>query len=136
MNMLDPSEMVEETQLVHIEPEDILYLVTEITKRHDAGKSVDWYTQIAILHHRYPGSSGKLFAIVERMLCLGTLMHDKRMRGWSTEVPDNPECSMTNEVIFRATALAPLHIIDDKLQFDAEEFFSIVLRETDAEGTA
>ncbi len=132
--MAKPPRKVVEAQQARIEPEEIVYLVTEMAKRHDEG--ADWYTQIAILADRYPMPSERPFAISERMECLLKMLKDERMRGWSMEVPDNHGCILTNEAVFRAAALVPLHIVGERFKFDAEEFFSIVLGEADAEGNA
>jgi hypothetical protein len=127
--------IVDEALEARIEPEEILHLVTEMTKQHDEGQEVNWCTQVGILADRYPRKSPKLFAITERMQCLIEVMKDPRMRGWTFEVAD-PNCLITNEAVFRATALAPLHLIKDRITFDPEEFFQLVLGESEPEARA
>jgi hypothetical protein len=127
--------IVDEALEAQIEPQEILHLVTEMTKRHGEGQEVNWYTQVGILADRFPGKSPKLFAISQRMQCLIEVMKDPRMRGWTFEVAD-PNCLITNEAVFRATALAPLHLTKDRITFDPEEFFLIVLGESEPEARA
>ena len=118
-----------------IEPDEILYLVKEMTKRHDEGHEVSWSTQIGILADRYPRGNNRAFCIMERMQSLIEMMKDDRMRGWSMDGPD-PKCNLTSEAVFSATALAPLHIHGHRVSFVADEFFEILLRETPHEGQA
>ena len=41
---------------IQIKPEEIVYLVKEMTSRHDENGKADWYTQVGILADRYlPG---------------------------------------------------------------------------------
>src|ERR1035437_2083370 len=101
-SMAKPPRMVVEAQQALIEPKEIVYLVTEMAKRHDEG--ADWYTQIAILADPYPMPSERPFAISERMECLLEMLKDERMRGWSMEVPHTPDCILTHEAVFGATA--------------------------------
>jgi hypothetical protein len=133
---MEKGQSIEESiQLVQIEPEEILFLITEMAKSHDEGQGTNWYTQVGILANRYPNQPERVVAIVERMKCLIDLFDDQRMRGWTLASRD-PSCIITNEAVFRAAALAPIHLLGEKFKFDADEFFSIALSETDAEGNA
>lgn len=51
------------------------------------------------------------------------------MKGWSMDT-DDPTCALTHEAVFRATAKAPLHHRGQRLGFDPDEFFALVLNET------
>lgn len=39
---------------MQIEPEEIFYLMREMTKAHDEHGEASWYTQVGILADRYP----------------------------------------------------------------------------------
>lgn len=133
---MDKRHSLEESiQMVQVEPNEILFLVTEMARNHDEGNDTNWYTQVGILASLYPDKPERAIAIVERMQCLIGLFGDERMRGWTLASRD-PNCIITNGAVFRATALAPIHLIGEKFVFDADEFFSLALCETDAEGNA
>ena len=73
-------------------------------------------------------------AIMERMQALIPMLKDKRAKVWSFEGIE-PGCTITHEAIFRAVALAPLHSTNGrKLKFQREEFFKVVLEQTDCIG--
>jgi hypothetical protein len=120
---------------MQIEPEEIVYLVTEMAKSHDEHGEVDWYTQVGILADRYPRDSIRSFCIMERMQCLIRMTKDKRMKDWSMDT-DDPKCDLTHGAVFRATAKAPLYVRRQRLRFDADEFFTLVLNEAPSEGNA
>ena len=123
-------KIIEQTQSTEIEPDDITYLVEEMTKRREAGDEVNFFTQIGILADRYGAQSPKPFAITERMQCLIKLMEaDDRMRGWTMDGVD-PGCKLTHVAVFKATARTPLHFVNEQFQFDRDEFFQIALFET------
>lgn len=120
---------------MQIKPEEIVYLVKEMASRHDANGKADWYTQVGILADRYPNDSLRSFCLMERMQCLIGMMKDSRMKGWSMDV-DDPKCILTNDAVFRATALAPMYVNGQRLRFKADEFFDLVLNEASSEGNA
>jgi hypothetical protein len=120
---------------MQIEPEEITYLVKKMANCHDANGNADWYTQVGILADRYPGNSSRVFCLMERMQCLIGMMKDSRMKGWSMNV-DDPNCLLTHDAVFRATALAPMYVNGQRLQFKADEFFDLVLSEAPSEGNA
>jgi hypothetical protein len=128
-----------ETVAMTIEPEDIVHLVQEMTRLHDEGRgegrTPDMYSAIGILAERHRGDVGKPACIMQRMRCLEEVMKDSRMRGWSFNGPEEG-CKITSEAVFRATAICPLKATSKRLWFDADNFFEIVLRETDSEGNA
>ncbi len=69
-----------------MDPEEILFVVKEITLLHEDGEKPDFYSATAILAERYEGQSnavGKMIAIMTRMHSLAQLMEkkDERMRG-------------------------------------------------------
>jgi len=120
---------------ISIEPEEVFYLVQEMAKAHEVDGEASWYTQGGILADRYPKDHVRAFCITERMRCLIGMTKDKRMKGWSMDT-DDPKCDLTHEAVFRATAKAPMRAKGQRLQFDPDEFFALVLTETDSEGNA
>ncbi len=128
-------QAIQEAMDLTIDPEEILYVVTEMTRRHDKREAPDWFTSIGVLVERYPGDVERVFCITERMRCLVQMMKDSRMRRWTVDAKD-PSCSITNEAVFRAAAKCPLVLRKKRMSFDADEFFRIVLEESDSEGTA
>jgi hypothetical protein len=44
-------------------------------------------------------------------------------------------CLLTNEAVFTATALCSMKKEDERMHFDPDEFFDIVLRESESQGT-
>jgi hypothetical protein len=127
--------MMQRAQEIIVDPEDIIFLVKEMTKLREEGRNVDWATSIFILRDLYESDADKMFCVSERMRCLSKLMKDPRMKGWTIEDPD-PECIITNHAVFRAVAKCMLRFDEKRTWFDADEFFRIVLEECDAEGTA
>lgn len=128
--------IVEEATTLEVKPDEVIWLMQEMTAKRDEVDRPDFYTALAILMGRYPKQSAKVFAISERMRCLTFLCEDPRMRGWAIEDPDDPGCQFTSEAVFAATALAPLHSIEGQLQFNADEFFAIVLEQSPSEGNS
>lgn len=128
-------ESIRTIQNLSIEPEEILYLVQEMTRRRETSNEVDWYTSLAILFDRYPCDGDRTFCINQRMECLLPMMADARMRGWSMDAVE-PGCVLTNESVFRAVAKCPLHAGEDRLWFDPDEFFRLVLEESQPQGRA
>jgi hypothetical protein len=116
--------------------EDILYLVQEMTRRHEESDddNIGPETATIIMIARYPGQIGKVHAIMERMRLLPQMMKDPRMKGWSMDKLE--DCVLTSEAVFRAVARCPVRYdrVADQTYFDADEFFVIVLDETPAEG--
>jgi hypothetical protein len=68
------------------------------------------------------------------MRCLVEMTKDERMRGWSMQAIEK-DCLLTNDAVFKATALCTLNRDKDgtRAHFDPDEFFNIVLRETESE---
>jgi len=126
---------VEEAINTKIEPEEIIYLVKEMTRLRDEGHEPNWYTSIGILAERYRNERGKPFCITERMECLAEMMKDPRMRGWSLDGPQEG-CMITSEAVFTATAKCTLQANEKQFWFDADEFFNIALMSTPSEGSA
>ena len=118
-----------------IEPEEIFYLVKEMSRHHEEGREADWEVSVLILISRYPKDPDRALCIAERMRCLREIMKDDRMGGWSLKTND-PECSMTNEAVFRSVAKCPLRTDADHIWFDPDEFFDLTLREVESEGNA
>ena len=134
------TEILEE----RVDPADILHLVSEMGKLRDEGREPDWYSQVGILADRFPRGSIKPMAIMERMQAFLPMLKDKRARGWSFDSVE-PGCTMTHEAMFRGAALAPLHARKSRktragqsdrtrLSFKRDEFFAIVLEQTDGDG--
>jgi len=129
----------EELYATKVKPEEILYIVTNMTRLHEEGEKPDFQTALFILSDHYRGKRNavdKVFVITERLQCLGNLIrkNDERMRGWTLEAVE-PDCMITNTAVFAATALCPLRRGEkDRPYFDPNEFFDIVLRESDSEG--
>lgn len=131
---MSDAEVVAEIIGEKIDPADIIHLVSEMAKLRDEGAEPNWYSQIGILAERFPRGSRKPLAITERMQALIPMLKDKRAKGWSFEGIE-PGCTITHEAMFRAAALAPLHCPDGKkLKFKREEFFNVVLEQTEASG--
>jgi hypothetical protein len=79
----------------------------------------------------------KMFCITERMRCLVEMTKDDRVRGWSMQAVEK-DCLLTNDAVFRGVALCPLKEDGEgkRMHFDPDEFFNIVLQESDSEGRA
>jgi hypothetical protein len=123
-----------------VKPEEILYVVREMSRLRDEGEEPDWYSMMFILKDRYEGEKEqvvKLFCISERMRCLVDMTKDARMRGWSMKAIQK-DCLLTNEVVFRGVALCPMKRDEDgrRMHFDPDVFFDIVLQECESEGRA
>jgi hypothetical protein len=117
---------------IKITTAEILDLVKEMTRLRENGEKPDWYTAVAILSNRYEKQTGKVFCITERMQCFAELSNDERMRGWSIEAVEK-DCILTNEAVFTAVALCPLKDDGNRVYFDPDDFFDIVLRESESE---
>jgi hypothetical protein len=128
---------MEKIYATKIKPEEILYVVKEMTRLRQEGGEPDWYSMIFILSKRYKRKSDKMFCISERIGCLREMLKDERMRGWSMQTVDK-DCLLTNGAVFRGVALCPLKRGEDRKRayFDPDEFFNIVLQETQSEGRA
>lgn len=117
-----------------IEPDEILYLVQEMTKRAREGGAVDRYTSLAVLTKKYSGDPDRVFCISERVRCLVQMLEDPRMEAWTRKGPDL-DYTLTREPVFKATAKCPLIRGQNRFEFDRDVFFRIVLEEAEAEGT-
>lgn len=120
--------------------EEILYVTKRMTRLHDEGEKPDFFSAMSIIADRYRGkrnASEKCFVIMERMNALARLMEmkDERMRGWTMDTIEE-ECMLTNEAVFTATAVCPLKKVGERMSFDPDEFFQIVLTESEPEGRA
>jgi len=123
-----------------VRPDEILYVVTNMARLHEEGKNPDFYTAMFIVTDRYKKKKNaveKSFVIIERLQCLGKLLakKDARMRGWTMEGIEEG-CLLTNDAVFTATALCPMKREDERMYFEPDEFFDIVLRESESEGRA
>jgi hypothetical protein len=116
-----------------IEPEEIIYLVREMTARARRGERPDWHTSIAILAEKYRSEPDRVYCISARIRCLVEMMKDPRMAAWVRAAPE-PDYSLTKEPVLRATARCPLVMGERRYRFDTVVFFRIVLEEADAEG--
>ena len=129
----------EELYATKVRPEEILYVVTNMTRLHEEGKKPDFQTAMFILSDYYRGKRNavdKVFVITERLQCLANLIkkNDERMRGWTMEAVD-PDCMITNTAVFVATALCrPRRGDKDRPYFDPDEFFDVALSESESEG--
>jgi len=117
---------------MEIAGEEIYYLIERMAEEHEE-RNPGWYTAIAILSDRYPNDSSRTYCISERMRCLTKLVGDSRMKGW-TIAEDG--CTFTHAAIFHAMAKCPLRANMKRVWFDPDEFFSIALQATEAEGRA
>ena|ERR1035437_106889 len=132
-------KIIRDIQLMQIKAEEITDLVLEMARLHQErgpGK-VDFYTAVGILAERYRDTKDhdRPFCVMERMRCLNGLLGDERMRGWTINGIEE-SCLLTNGAVFRAVAKCPLKANAKRVWFDADEFFDIVLSETESEGTA
>ena len=131
---MSDADVVAEIIAEKIDPEDILHLVSEMAKIYESDGEASWYSQIGILADRFPRGSRKPMAIMERMQALIPMLKDKRAKGWSFEGIEQG-CTVTHQAMFRAAALTRLHCPDGrKLKFEREEFFKIVLEQTESDG--
>lgn len=124
-----------------VKAEEILYVVTNMSRLHEDEKNPNFYTAMFIVTDHYKGKKNaveKSFVIIERLQCLTRLIEkkDARMRGWTMEGVEEG-CLLTNEAVFTATALCPMKKKEDErwMNFDPDEFFDIVLRESESQGT-
>jgi len=125
----------QEMYALTIQPEEIIYLVQEMSKLHNEGVKTDWYSSVGILAERHKGDRSRAVCISQRMMCLAKVMEDDRMRAW-TKKPEGKEYILTNQAAFIAAAKCPLRYENEELFFDPEEFFQIALAESPAEGEA
>lgn len=132
MEPLPPLPFEKANDLV-IRPEEILYLVQEMTARARRGEKADWHTSIAVLAGKYRGDPDRVYCISARLRCLVEMMKDSRMAAWVRPTPEL-DYSLTKEPVFRATAKCPLMLRENRYRFDPEVFFRIVLEEAEAEG--
>ncbi len=121
-----------------VQPAEILYVVTNMARLHEEGKDPDFHTAMFLVTDRHKGKKNaveKSFVIIERLQCLGRLIKSKdaRLRGWTMEGIEEG-CLLTNEAVFAATALCPMKKEDERMYFDPDEFFDIVLRESESQG--
>jgi hypothetical protein len=132
---------MDDLYMTDVKLEELLYLLKKMTRLQDGGEKPCFESAAFILSERYRGKKnavGKTFAIMERMNALAKLMriNDERMRGWTMETTE-PECLLTNDAVFKATAICPLRKdSEQRMSFDVDEFFEIVLKEADSEGRA
>lgn len=129
---LPPLPLEKMNKLV-IEPEEIIYLVQEMTARARRGERPNWQTSIAILAEKYRGYPDRIHCISVRIRCLTDMMEDGRMAAWVRVAPEF-DYSLTKKAVFRATARCPLILREKQYRFDPDVFFRIVLEEADAEG--
>jgi hypothetical protein len=134
LNMAIPDVMLRAKDIV-VDPEDIIFLVREMTTLREEGHEIDWTTSLFVLRDLYENDVNRIFCVSERMRCLTELMKDPRMRGWTIEDRD-PACVITNGAVFHAVAKCLLQMDENRIWFDADEFFRIVLEECEPEGTA
>jgi hypothetical protein len=141
MTVCDPSTMQQIYDTTKITPDEIISLVKELNERREEGEKADYVAALWILFQRYDHDNeeqhDKAMVIMRRMECLVELAQrsDERMRGWTLEGKEEG-CLLTNEAVFRATALCPIHRANDHAYFDADEFFNMVLGESVPEGSA
>jgi hypothetical protein len=123
-----------------ITPEEIISLVKEMTRRREEGENVGYETAVFILCQRYDRNDqeqhDKAFVIMQRLDCLTKLTNanDNRMRGWTLEGKEEG-CLFSNEAVFRATALCRIRRKDGHAYFDPDEFFDLVLMESEPDGS-
>lgn len=128
-------EWFERIERLDIQPDEIISLVEEMAERHETDDDVDFDTVMIVLALRYKDEPNRAFCISQRMLSLNPMMKDERMRGWTIKTID-PDCTLTNYAVFRAVAKCPLRLHNDHVRFNSEEFFCLVLEESDSETTA
>lgn len=116
-----------------IEPEEILWLVQQMTARARRGESPDWQTSITVLARKYRGDPQRVYSISMRIRCLVDMMKDARMAAWVRAAPEI-DYSLTKEPVFRATARCPLILEENRYRFDPDVFFRLVLEEAEGEG--
>lgn len=128
-------EMMLQAKDIVVDPEGIVFRVREMTTQGEEGHGVDWTTSLFVLRDLYENDANRIFCISERIRCLKELMKHPRMRGWTIEDP-HPAYVITNGAVFHAIAKCPLQMNENRIWFDADEFFRIVLEECEPEGKA
>jgi hypothetical protein len=124
-----------------ITPEEIIWLVKELGQRRAEGEKADYVAASFMLFQKYDRDDDeqhdKPLVIMQRMDCLIKLVeqNDERMRGWTLEGKEEG-CLLTNGAVFRATALCRIRRKDNHAYFNADEFFDMVLTESEPVGSA
>ena len=119
---------------MEINPQEIIDLVEEMTKKRNDGIETNWYTTVGLLADRYHDEYDRAFCIHERMQCLNNMMEDARMSAWTTRTNDL-SFLYVNAAAFIAAAKCPLRFRDE-LYFDPEEFFRMALEESTPDARA
>jgi len=134
------SEGMKRVYTTKVNPEEILYVVLNMTRLHEQGKNPGYENAMFILTDRYKkrrNAAQKCFVIMQRIHCLLRILESKddRMRSWTVDAAD-PDCMLTDQAVFTATALCPMRRQNGRAYFHPDEFFDIVLRESEPEGKA
>lgn len=119
---------------VKIDPQEIHDFFDELNAINEAEVDVDdWFTVQAItLIRRYPKDLDRAHCILERVHCLDTLHDHEQMRSFTIQGRE-PGLTWVHSSIFAAIAKCPLRRINDRFQFDPDEFFTLALLERDNE---
>jgi len=134
------AEGMERVYATKVNLEEIMYVVLNMTRLHEEGKNPCLETAMLMLADRYKrrkNAAQKCFVIIQRIHCLLRLIEskDERMRSWTIDTVD-PDCMLTNQAVFTATALCPMRRQNEQTYFQPDEFFDIVLRESESNGKA
>lgn len=134
---IGPSIMQQIYDSTKITPEELISLIKEVSQRHEDGEDIE-YAMISILSERYRGKDEekhKRFVIMQRLDCLTNLLRDERMRAWTFEGKEEGSFR-SNEAVFRAAALCRLRRKNGRAYFNPDEFFHLVLVESESTGRA
>ena len=121
--MREIPQSIRAIQSLIIEPEEIRFVVRELTKHRTSSHDGDWFTAMAILVQRYPGDLKRSCCISDRMECAVPLLNDRRMQGVAPDARNTSGSS--SQALFHAVAKCPLRTDGRRVWFDADEFFAI-----------
>lgn len=119
-----------------ITPDEIISLVDALRQQHDDGQQTSYLLASVILFQRYARNDEeeehKPFVIMQRMDCLTHLIEsDERMRGWTRGEEDG--WLLADRAVLRATALCRIRRRNGHAYFKPDEFFDLVLNESQPE---
>lgn len=121
--MRDIPQSIKAIQSLVIDPEEIRFIVRELTKEQNSSREAEWYALMTILVQRYPGDLQRSCCISDRMECAVPLMKDRRMKEIAPDLKDTSRS--TTQALFHAVAKCPLRTDGKRVWFDPDEFFAL-----------
>jgi hypothetical protein len=123
-----------EIMAIEIDPRELLLLMAEMELLEDESKEKEVYKKASHIIERYPDTI-RASAVIKRLGAMNEMMEDPRMRGWVVQL-NEPEAYRTDDAVIRAAALCPLKARGETLYFNANEFFRIVLEQSEGDAEA